>query len=335
MHEGCQHVINTADFPFYDVDNVATDSPHVPGEALWYSSNMDGVEADLAVIEKKEKREPKGAMVSSVLSAFACYAGSENQPPRFVANLDTKPEQGGYIAPDAGRFAVETEHTCYAGELCVLPLFAQDFNMHANGCSNPDSSDACSASALRRPASGPLLTRASNCASADFPGPPDAKFQSCDVVQVYPLTHSLLGLARAWARACLPRERARRGAHRVFAAHPSCRTQAAAQCCDHSHAPALSRWRWRRDGTMAARSWWWRTASTITTHSATQTATVQARPAQGPTPLRRYTTPPRACAKAMTGGRSCVDIVAPLLTLWLLSARFLPCVCGRRLVWCV
>ena len=202
MHEGCQHVINTADFPFYDVDNVATDSPHVPGEALWYSSNMDGDGADADL-----KREPKGAMVSSVLSAFACYAGSENQPPRFVANLDSVPQQGGYMAPDASRFAVETEHTCYAGELCVLPLFAQDFHMHANGCSNPDtvgvpsfsSSSACAASSLRLPASGPLLTRASNCFSADFPGPPDAKFQSCDVVQVNPLTRSLFAFPRACA----------------------------------------------------------------------------------------------------------------------------------------
>ena len=200
MNEGCQHVINTADFPFYDVDNVATDSPHVPGEALWYSSNMDGgADADL-------KREPKGAMVSSVLSAVACYAGSENQPPRFVANLDTVPQQGGYIAPDPSRFAVETEHTCYAGELCVLPLFAQDFHMHANGCSNPDtvgfpsfsSSSACAASSLRLPASGPLLTRASDCSSPDFPGPPDAKFQSCDVVQVY-IDRCIVFLLRACA----------------------------------------------------------------------------------------------------------------------------------------
>jgi len=88
-----QHVVNTADFPFYDVDNLPADTPHVSTSATWRSKNLEVTDDDAAVSNGQE-RSPKGAMVSSVLSAYACYAGSENQPPRFVRELDSVPQQG-------------------------------------------------------------------------------------------------------------------------------------------------------------------------------------------------------------------------------------------------
>jgi hypothetical protein len=204
-----QHVISTGDKPFYDVDNLATDSPHVPSQVSWFSKNMwidPDAAGEIPDPGASTEKRPKGSIVTSVLTAHACFAGSENQPPRFVRSLDSKPQEHGYITHDEQHFAVETEYTCYAGEECVLPLYAQDFHMDLNGCSNPD--PMCrTAEAWNYPSLNPetpdkwpdtagvgkwrglnerntLIDRTTSCHSDDYPGPADAKFQSCDVVQI-------------------------------------------------------------------------------------------------------------------------------------------------------
>ena len=65
-------------------------------DASRFSENMGGG-AGAAV------KTPKAAMVSSVLTAYACWAGTENQPPRFVRTLDTPPTANGSLQsrPDA------------------------------------------------------------------------------------------------------------------------------------------------------------------------------------------------------------------------------------------
>jgi hypothetical protein len=113
-----QHVVNFADVPFYDVDNIAGgDTPYLASDALWYSRNLGSDEQTMIrVRDGGQERSPKGSMVSTVLSAHACYAGSENQPPRFVRDLDTVPRVNGYVKDDPRRFEV----VCAC--VCVCPV---------------------------------------------------------------------------------------------------------------------------------------------------------------------------------------------------------------------
>ena len=109
-----QHVVNFADFPFFDMDNLPSDTPYVASGALWYSRFMDMSDATIAAVRDNGKeRSPKGAMVSTVLSAHACYSGSENQPPRFVRDLDTEPRTDGYVEHDPQRFEVVRGYDVY------------------------------------------------------------------------------------------------------------------------------------------------------------------------------------------------------------------------------
>jgi len=221
-----QHVVNFADLPFLDVDNLPADSPYVATSALWYSQNL--VDDPNAVVDptapaEAVERVPKGAMVSSILSAHACYAGSENQPPRFVRHLDRVPAQTGYVPVDAEHFEVASEHMCIAGEECVLPIFAQDFHLWANGCSNPDAQGTGYQKTVlgwgcRTDIPSPL-SRLESChdTTGSFPGPADAKFQSCDVVQVE--------LAPGWGA----------GAAQLVAAH--CANDASKQCIRDADCP--------------------------------------------------------------------------------------------------
>ena len=75
-------------------------------DACRFSENMGGG-AGAAV------KTPKAAMVTSVLTAYACWAGTENQPPRFVRTLDTPPTLNGSVQcrPDASGMPPLVLHT--------------------------------------------------------------------------------------------------------------------------------------------------------------------------------------------------------------------------------
>ena len=96
-----QHVINTADFPFEDVDNTA--------------------EAAGAHIISKPTVQRGAAMTQNVFSMFGCYSGTRNQPPRFVTG------------PDSEDTNVKTIYSCNYWEECAITLHARDFVIDETG----------------------------------------------------------------------------------------------------------------------------------------------------------------------------------------------------------
>jgi hypothetical protein len=159
-----QHVINGMDLPFVDVDNAATQN-FEDQNPTFFSTDAN----------------PRSSISQSVFSAHGCYAGPKNQPPRFVKSLDLVPQAcnllSGHTANDT---LVESEYRCKVGEPCVIPLHAVDFNLDENGESTPDATTCV----------GQFTTAAcqsfyGNNFEAITEEPIDARFQSCDVVQIY------------------------------------------------------------------------------------------------------------------------------------------------------
>eukprot|EP00001_Collodictyon_triciliatum_P157411 27599_2 len=121
---------------------------------------------------------PGSAMVKTLVSAYMCFAGTANQPPRFMKDLEVVPNASdwmrvpgvttaNYLTPE------DTEITCRAGEPCVFPIYAQDFLLDFNGRS-------C---VIMLPNTDPKLKPNEPCVFA--PGEDEsARYQSSDVVRI-------------------------------------------------------------------------------------------------------------------------------------------------------
>ncbi len=156
-----QHVINTVDFPFVDVDNEKIINMFDLRVPQWFSTETNA----------------KSALSQSVFSAYGCWSGTNNQPPRFVKSLDAElnwESECGLVPSADDDFIIETEIRCKVNETCIFPLHARDFTMNSKGESDVDTTSCIN-----------LL----DCAAPDPlpPGPADARFQSCDPVQIYML----------------------------------------------------------------------------------------------------------------------------------------------------
>jgi len=151
-----QHVVQTIDLPFLDVDNMDEAVPHITDRSDWYTDATGS---------------PKGADVQTVFSAYPCFAGSANQPPQFVKSLDsailTVDPRCRRVDLPGDYTKLNTEVRCKVGELCVFPVYAQDFNIDSRGMDAPGagSVDYC-ANLERLPPSNVL------------------KYQSTDIVQI-------------------------------------------------------------------------------------------------------------------------------------------------------
>jgi len=131
------HIINTADLPWMDVDNeLGTEGQYTVKQPQWFTGMS----------------HPGSAMVKTLVSAYMCFAGTANQPPRFVKNLEVVPNITDWLrvpgfTPEAYLQPEDTEITCTAGEPCVFPIFAQDFLLSEAGKScitrptNPEALD--------------------------------------------------------------------------------------------------------------------------------------------------------------------------------------------------
>ena len=62
-----QHVLNTVDFPFIDMDNPSTTDQHVENDRIDWARGQTSVQ--------------------NIFSMFTCNAGTANQPPFFVKGL--------------------------------------------------------------------------------------------------------------------------------------------------------------------------------------------------------------------------------------------------------
>lgn len=103
-----QHVINTVDFPFADMDNRIVDgSPaHIQHDAInWYKGQT---------------------IVQNVFSMFACDAGAANEPPFFVKGLC---QDFGNInaCEDSTNIEPIADYECAFWEVCDIDLYARDF----------------------------------------------------------------------------------------------------------------------------------------------------------------------------------------------------------------
>ena len=155
-----QHVINTADFPYIDVDQGLYYDPDAPAGTDWlrWFSVYPPLSADAVA--------PKGAVTQTIFSAYPCWSGPLNAPPAFVAGPGAAPDSHcrGLPAGD-GDAAVQTEYSCPAGQECTIALYARDLSVGSDGLARPVPSDPA---------------RAAACAAAAGP------FLSADTVQILP-----------------------------------------------------------------------------------------------------------------------------------------------------
>ena len=133
------HIIDTVDLPWMDVDNrLGAMNEYTVEKPQWFT----------------DVSQPGSAKVKTLVSAYMCFAGTANQPPRFVKNLEVVPNATDWLrvpgfTPEAYLQAEDTEITCTAGEPCVFPIFAQDFLLNEAGksCINsitlPNPSEPC------------------------------------------------------------------------------------------------------------------------------------------------------------------------------------------------
>jgi hypothetical protein len=160
-----QHILNTIDFPFIDVDNIAREYSFTSRLPQWFSTAAN----------------PKSAVSQIIFSAYGCYSGSRNQPPKFVNSLDTvapfNAGDCGHVLASESDFIIETEITCKVNETCTFPIYARDFTMDDKGKSVYDGKSCFHLGADFN----------GGCEShvADETEIIDARYQSCDVVQIY------------------------------------------------------------------------------------------------------------------------------------------------------
>ncbi|EKX30997.1 hypothetical protein GUITHDRAFT_149565, partial [Guillardia theta CCMP2712] len=113
-HLFTQHVIDTVDFPFLDVDNPdrascadpVTVKPYVGNLTLQYNTDASSVTR---------------AMVQNIFALYACDAGLKNQPPCFVDSLD------------ATTCGASNYFECNFWEPCSIPLYVKDFTITSTG----------------------------------------------------------------------------------------------------------------------------------------------------------------------------------------------------------
>jgi hypothetical protein len=108
-----QHVVNTIDFPFVDMDNPETVEDHIENTDINWQKGQ--------------------GIVQNVFSMFGCDAGLQNQPPVFVKGLC-----GGdaLTCSDARDINVETVYECAFWNIpygCHIDLYARDFTMSEQG----------------------------------------------------------------------------------------------------------------------------------------------------------------------------------------------------------
>eukprot|EP00960_Hanusia_phi_P066491 766408-Hanusia_phi.AAC.3 len=136
-----QHMISTLDLPFSDVDNLANEdvggSAYVANKSQWYWETIDS--------KDKFTYTPAGSVVRTLFSAYVCYPGPQNQPPKFVNPAYMKDQSliassrkfrklpADYLIP-----AAETEKICYVNSTCVIELIAQDFLVGMDLCADPE-----------------------------------------------------------------------------------------------------------------------------------------------------------------------------------------------------
>ena len=117
------HMMNTVDLPWMDVDNtIGTRGRYTVKEPRFFTTDV----------------EPGSSLVKSLVSAYMCWAGTANQPPRFMRNLEMVPHVTDYLRVPGVKPAdylqpEDTEITCTAGQPCIFPIYAQDFLLNTEG----------------------------------------------------------------------------------------------------------------------------------------------------------------------------------------------------------
>jgi len=117
------HMMNTVDLPWMDVDNtIGTRGRYTVKEPRFFTTGV----------------EPGSSLVKSLVSAYMCWAGTANQPPRFMRNLEVVPNVTDYLRVPGVKAAdylqpEDTEITCTAGQPCIFPIYAQDFLLNTEG----------------------------------------------------------------------------------------------------------------------------------------------------------------------------------------------------------
>ena len=139
-----QHIINTVDFPYVDVDEGAFYDPDLPPASdllRWFS---------LVPPLSGGPVSPKGAVVQTVFAAYPCWSGPSNVPPTFVTGLDAAPGPCRGV-PTGGADPVQTEYSCPAGGECVIALYARDYSVGADGLPRPLPATGASANGCPAP----------------------------------------------------------------------------------------------------------------------------------------------------------------------------------------
>ena len=111
-----QHVLNTIDFPFNDVDNPKDAINHIANQQLGWNLGSGQ------------------AIVQNVFSMFGCDAGLQNQPPVFVRSLCDGDVSDS--CTDAVNTNVKTVYECAFWDVpsnCKIDLYARDFQMNSLG----------------------------------------------------------------------------------------------------------------------------------------------------------------------------------------------------------
>jgi len=109
-----QHVMNTIDFPFTDMDNPVLTNNHIDNERFNWAP--------------REETGGGQAIVQNVFSMFRCNSGTANQPPVFTTSLTSTDLRVNTV------YECPFYRPCDAdGCPCVIDLYARDFRMTANG----------------------------------------------------------------------------------------------------------------------------------------------------------------------------------------------------------
>jgi hypothetical protein len=109
-----QHVMNTIDFPFKDMDNPVLTNNHIDNENFNWAP--------------KQQTGGGQAIMQNIFSMFGCNSGTENQPPVFTTSLTSTDLRVNTV------YECPFYRPCDAdGCPCVIDLYARDFRMTANG----------------------------------------------------------------------------------------------------------------------------------------------------------------------------------------------------------
>ena len=112
-----QHVLNTVDFPFTDMDNKESESgSHINNDRINWEEGQ--------------------TVVQNVFSMFTCDAGEDNQPPFFVKGLCAGFSNVN-ACEDSTNVEPRADYECAFWETCEIDLYARDFDLVGDVSTRP------------------------------------------------------------------------------------------------------------------------------------------------------------------------------------------------------